>query len=124
MRHKDWVENLIGPDSMRTAAAKLGLFPGAVSQQISRGSLKPDMVIALCRVYGRSPIDGLVETGFLERFEAGGASPASALREATNQQILGEIMRRSDADAVRLFRAEDEDVAVSSQVRADAPYSD
>jgi hypothetical protein len=118
MRHKDWVENLIGPDSMRTAAAKLGLFPGAVSQQISRGSLKPDMVIALCRAYGRSPLDGL------ERFEAGGASPASALREATNQQILGEIMRRSDADAVRLFRAEDEDVAVSSQVRADTPYSD
>ena len=49
MRHKDWVENLISPDSMRTAAAKLGLFPGAVSQQISRGSLKPHMEIALCR---------------------------------------------------------------------------
>ena len=100
MRHKDWVENLIGTDSMRTAAAKLGLFPGAVSQQISRGSLKPDMVIALCRAYGHSPIDGLVETGFLERFEAGAASPATALREATNQQNMNELQRSEEKSAL------------------------
>ncbi|WP_153246042.1 hypothetical protein [Corynebacterium sp. 805_CJEI] len=74
-----------------------------LSRQLSRGSLRPEMVIALCRGYNRSPVTGLIETGYLREWEAEGVGIPFALHNASNQQILDEILRRSDPEALNLF---------------------
>ncbi|MFW9060345.1 hypothetical protein ACOI99_05840 [Corynebacterium striatum] len=80
-----------------------------LSRQLSRGRLSPEMVIALCRAYDRSPVAGLIETGYINDYELHGPDVEIALREATNEQLLDEIMRRSDPQARYLFGNEGDD---------------
>lgn len=65
MNLKAWVEELISPDSIRAAAEKIGVSHSTIPRQLERGKLHPTTVIVLCRSYGRSPIDGLIQTGYL-----------------------------------------------------------
>ena len=108
----DWFNQLTGDDPQRVAAKKAGLIESTLSRQISRGTFRPEMVIALCRGYDRSPVTGLVETGYLQPWELDGVSVPYALREATNEQLLDEIMRRSDPEARELFTADEDDAVV------------
>lgn len=103
MDFNQWLLELIGDDTQRTASTKAGMAESTLSRQLSRGALRPEMVIALCRGYGRSPVTGLIETGYLREWEAEGVGIPYALQEATNQQLLDEIMRRSDPEALYLF---------------------
>lgn len=98
-----WLLELIGDDSQRTASTKSGMAESTLSRQLSRGSLRPEMVIALCRGYNHSPVTGLIETGYLNEWETDGVGIPFALRKASNQQLLDEIMRRSDPEALYLF---------------------
>lgn len=98
-----WLLELIGDDTQRSASTKAGMAESTLSRQLSRGALRPEMVIALCRGYGRSPVTGLIETGYLREWEAEDVGIPYALQEATNQQLLDEIMRRSDPEALYLF---------------------
>lgn len=101
--HETWLLELIGTDSMRTAAQKTEYAQTTISRQLTRGRLSPEMVISLCRAYDRSPVQGLVETGYINEFEVDGPGILVALREATNEQLLEEILRRSDPQARHLF---------------------
>ncbi|ERS41863.1 MULTISPECIES: transcriptional regulator [Corynebacterium] len=104
--HETWLQDLIGGDSMRTAAQRTDYAQTTISRQLSRGHLSPEMVIALCRAYDRSPVQGLVETGYINEYEVEGVDLAIALHDATNEQLLNEIMRRSDPEARYLFGAD------------------
>ncbi len=88
---------------MRVAAQKCKYAQTTISRQLSRGYLGPEMVIALCRAYDRSPVAGLLETEYIKEWEIHGPDIDVSLREATNQQLLGEIMRRSDPQDRYLF---------------------
>lgn len=109
MEHNAWIADLIGEDTRRTASSKAGMSESTLSRQLSRGTLRPEMVIALCRAYGRKPVDGLVETGYLQPWEIEGVGIDAAIDRATNKQLLDGIMRRSDPEAQYLFGL-DEDV--------------
>lgn len=110
MTHETWLAELIGTDSMRTASQKTEYAQTTISRQLSRGHLSPEMIIALCRAYDRSPVTGLIETGYINDYELHGPDVEVALHEATNEQLLDEIMRRSDPQARYLFGNEgDED---------------
>ena len=108
MEHEAWIEELIGADTRRTASSKAGMSESTLSRQISRGTIRPEMVIALCRAYGRKPVDGLVETGYLQPWEVEGVGVDAALDKATNNQLLGAVMRRSDPEATYLFGLDEE----------------
>lgn len=114
IQHMDietWINRVIGDDSRRTAAKKIDVNDSTISRQISRThTLSPEVVIALCREYGYSPADGLVETGHLEPNEIEGAGVSEALGYATNEQILEEMMRRVDPQAVRLFQGDEDEI--------------
>lgn len=109
MEHNAWIADLIGEDTRRTASSKAGMSESTLSRQLSRGTLRPEMVIALCRAYNRKPVDGLVETGYLQPWEIEGVGIDAAIDRATNKQLLDGIMRRSDPEAQYLFGL-DEDV--------------
>lgn len=109
MNVNDWLINLKGEDSMRAASKKSGYAQTTLQRQIDKGVLSPEMVIALCRAYDRSPVAGLIETGYINDYELHGPDVEVALREATNEQLLDEIMRRSDPQARYLFGNEGDD---------------
>lgn len=108
MEHNAWIADLIGEDTRRTASSKAGMSESTLSRQLSRGTLRPEMVIALCRAYGRKPVDGLVETGYLQPWEIEGVGIDQAIDQATNKQLLDGVMRRSNPEARYLFGLDDD----------------
>lgn len=108
MEHNEWIDRLIGQDSYRTAAGKIGTNGSTITRQIQRGSLSPEMVIALCRAYDHPAVEGLVETGYIYPHEVETPGVNLVLPKATNTQLLEEIMRRSDPEARELFTATDD----------------
>lgn len=108
MEHNAWIADLIGEDTRRTASSKAGMSESTLSRQLSRGTLRPEMVIALCRAYDRKPVDGLVETGYLQPWEIEGVGIDAAIDQATNKQLLDGIMRRSDPESRYLFGLDDD----------------
>lgn len=109
MENEEWLHDLISPDSIRQASLKVGKAATTITRQLQRGGLSAEMVIALCRAYERQPTQGLIETGFLKPWETEGVAIPYALEQSTNQQLLDEILRRSDPEARYLFGAEGED---------------
>lgn len=102
----EWIKGLIGEDSYRAAAVKADTTGPTITRQLQKGHLSPEMVIALCRAYDRSPVQGLIETGYINEYEVEGVDLAIALHDATNEQLLNEILRRSDPEARYLFGAD------------------
>lgn len=94
MNFENWLDELIGNDSRATASRKAAYAPSTISRQLSRGYLRPETIIALCRAYDRSPITGLIETGYLHNHEIHTPNTEAALRKATNEQLLDEVKRR------------------------------
>lgn len=105
MTHEAWLDELIGDDSRREAGQKSGIDHTTISKQLKGKGLDPMIVVALCRAYGRHPVDGLVETGFLDSADILDAGIPHALAHATNQQLLDEIMKRVDPKGKRLFHS-------------------
>lgn len=108
MEHRAWIDGLIDGDSYRAAAEKVGTNGSTITRQLNKEHLSPEMVIALCRAYGRKPVDGLVETGYLQPWEIEGVGIDAAIDQATNKQLLDGIMRRSDPEARYLFGLDDD----------------
>ena len=123
MNFETWLTELIGDDTRRTASSKAGMAESTLSRQLSRGHLSPEMVIALCRAYDRSPVTGLIQTGYINDYELRGPDVEVALREATNEQLLNEIMRRSDPEARYLFGNEGDEETIGLAPHL-APVSD
>lgn len=108
MDFRTWITDLIGDDTLRAASQKIGLAHSTITRQLSRNTLTAPAVIALCRAYGRKPVDGLVETGYLQPWEIEGVGIDAAIDQATNKQLLDGIMRRSDPESRYLFGLDDD----------------
>lgn len=124
MNVNEWLIDLKGEDSMRAASQKSGYAQTTLQRQIDKGSLSPEMVIALCRAYDHSPVQGLIETGYINEYEVEGVDLAIALHDATNEQLLNEIMRRSDPEARYLFGADGDPEVVDIDDAAGAAVFD
>ncbi|QDF19675.1 HTH DNA binding protein [Corynebacterium phage Dina] len=116
MDFETWMNDLTGGATRRAIATKIGYAQSTITRQLDRGSLRPEMVIALCRAYGRLPAQGLIETGYLRPWEVEGAGIPHALDKATNQQLLDAILRRSDPEATYLFGMGDEQINPDADV--------
>lgn len=113
MNYEEWLDKLIAPDARNTAAQKIGVASSTISRQLGRGKLLPETIIDLCRAYGKPPVTGLVETGYLNESEVMIADPVLALRRATNHEILLELLdreERRDQEAIDLFDPVEADI--------------
>lgn len=111
MNVEAWFKDLTDSSSLREAAEKSGISKSTLSRNLDANTMTPETVIALCRAYDRSPVTGLIETEYINDYELHGPDVEVALREATNEQLLDEIMRRSDPQARYLFGNEgDEEI--------------
>lgn len=106
MNIEAWFKDLTNSSSLREAAEASGVSKSTLSRNLDANTMTPETIIALCRAYDRSPVAGLIETGHINDYELHGPDVEVALREATNEQLLDEIMRRSDPQARHLFSNE------------------
>lgn len=109
MNFEAWLDDLKGDDNRATAAKKAGYAQSTITRQLGRGYLRPETVISLCRAYNRSPVDGLVETGYLYSHEVEGVGVEQALDMASNEQVLKLIERRMTAKDDVDFRGAGDD---------------
>lgn len=124
MNFEQWLDDLIGSESRANAAKRAGYAQSTISRQLSRKYLRPETVIALCRAFNRSPVQGLIETEYINGYEVQGPDVAIALSKATNQQLLDEIMKRSDPQARYLFGGDEDTIGLSPQLSVVSDDSD
>ena len=96
MNMRDWILSLPGSPLPTQAAEASDIDRGTISRQLKRNHISAENVIKLCKAFGKSPIDGLIETGYLSPTDAQEISISSALRDATNRQLAAEVTRRMD----------------------------
>lgn len=109
-----WMQRTTGGDSLRAIAKRIDVSPSTISRYVERNNtLSPEHVIKISRAYGVSVVDALVDTGHLMEYEADLAGVSTALGYATNEQILEEMMRRVDPQAVRLFHGDEDTITPS-----------
>ena len=96
--HKSWWQRVSGGDTERATALKSGVTTSTLNRQLSKGSLSAEVVIAIARGYGESPVEALAATGYLTPEEVTGTSNSAAAQLLTDQQLIRELARRIDAD--------------------------
>lgn len=101
--------------TMRDAAKRAGFNQSAFTRWKNGAKADPDFVVKFARAFHLNVLEALVEAEFITEKEAnlkqvtvGGPS----LTNATNGQILEEILRRSDPQARYLFGGEGDDSVV------------
>lgn len=88
MNIAEWLENLPGAPVPSEVAQKAQLSKATLFRHIEKGETTADNVIAISRAYGISPVDGLVELGFLTPDEA--TSERLAVKEALKDATIAE----------------------------------
>ncbi|MBP2333348.1 hypothetical protein [Corynebacterium freneyi] len=100
--HTDWYDDLTSHTPRKAAAERAGIPTSTLNLQYSKGTLRPETVIALARAYGQNPVAALIATGYLDAEESGASiSPEHALQIAPDQAFLDEIARRIHANRDR-----------------------
>lgn len=99
----------------RDAAKRAGFNQSAFTRWKNGAKADPDFVVKFARAFHLNVLEALVEAEFITRNEAnlqevtlGG----TALPDATNEQLLEEIMRRSAPQARHLFGNEGDEETV------------
>ncbi|MFW9228613.1 helix-turn-helix domain-containing protein [Corynebacterium striatum] len=107
-----YIEPVISDMTMRDAAKQAGFNQSAFTRWKNGAKADPDFVVKFARAFHLNVLEALVEAEFITEKEAklkqitvGGPS----LTNATNEQLLDEIMRRSDPQARYLFGNEGDD---------------
>lgn len=103
-RHVNWLQKVARGDSPNAVAQHAGITQSTLSRQIHANEISMPNVVAIARAYGVSPVQALVDTGYLEEFEVASIQTLPELGLATNQELLKEIGKRTDPEATRLFR--------------------
>lgn len=98
MKHTDWFYERVGTDSVNAAAGKSGVIQRTLARQLEVGTLPAESVIKISRAYGYSPIQGLVDTGYLNATESRGGVTVINWADVSDADLLGELLRRTDSD--------------------------
>lgn len=96
--HTDWYDELTDHAPRTPAAEKAGISQSTLHNQMNRGRLSVETVLALARAYGRNPVIALAETGYVtpDEVEVGKsvAVAAFSLDQISDKRLIAEFMRR------------------------------
>lgn len=93
MDTREWLNNVTNGDSLRTIEKKTGVSYGTINSQRTTG-VSAENVIAVARGYGIPPVSALVVTEFLTPAEVDKGDPKAAIRNATEEDLAEEVLRR------------------------------
>lgn len=103
-----YLQGLMDGQTQQEAADRAGISKSNFTRWKQGARADPDFVVKIARSYGTNVLKALLEAEFITEQEAGLRTVqlgGPGLQQATNQQILDEIMRRSDPEARALFTA-------------------
>lgn len=102
----DYVLQNIEGSTMRDAAHKAGFDQSTFTRWKKGARPDPDFVLKFARAFHLNVLEALVKAGFitddeakLRQVETGGVR----LRQAANEELLAEILRRSEPEGRKLF---------------------
>lgn len=96
MNFNQWLQTLPGSPTPTMAATKSGLASPTLIRHAERGRTTADNVIAIARSYGVSPVDALVDTGFLrpDEIDQSKVSARQALSDLGIDEALRTVVER------------------------------
>ncbi|BAC17633.1 hypothetical protein [Corynebacterium efficiens] len=102
MNFIEWLNSLPGSPTPTLAANHSGLAGPTLIRHAQRGKTTADNVIKIAKAYGVSPIDALVELGFLSPEDVSDTRIPlkSALEEAGVSELLESLVKRVNASGL------------------------
>ncbi|WP_407107821.1 helix-turn-helix domain-containing protein [Rhodococcus aetherivorans] len=94
---EQWIRQTVGDTSLRKVASEAGISQATLARQIREGTLTAESVVKIARAYGVSVADGLQAIGVLTEDDVLPTSVEKALREASDEQLADEVLRRMKA---------------------------
>ena len=110
-----YIQKLMGDQTQLEAARFIGISKSNITRWKDGARAAPDFVVKVARAYNANVLEALVEAEFITEEEAqlreinvGGVT----LSDSTNEELLKEILSRSDAQARYLFGNDGGDDAI------------
>lgn len=123
MKHNEWFTERVGDASILGAATKSGLSQATLNRQLKAGTLPAESVIKISRAYGYNPVQGLVDTGYLEIDEAQGEVKIVNWDDVSDVALCEQILYRTklaNAEGRATVLAEPLDDEVTERVLKEA----
>ena len=110
MELQEWLSTLPGSPTVSQAADHSHVSKATLLRHAKTGKTTAEFVVTISRAYRVNEVEALVRLGFITAEAVDGYGIEAALSSATNEELLEEILRRSDPQARYLFGNEgDED---------------
>lgn len=109
MKLQEWLSTLPGSPTVSQAADHSDISKATLLRHAKTGKTTAEFIIGISRAYGVNEIESLLALGFITYSAIDEYSVEAALEGATNQQLLDEILRRSDPQARYLFGNDTDD---------------
>lgn len=103
MHFNDWLKSLPGAPTPTTAAKTANLVDATVIRHARKGETTADNAIMIARAYGVSPIDALIDLGFLTMTDLEGrivALEKKELREAAMEDLIEVLVEKVNASGL------------------------
>lgn len=94
MDHIKWLSGAAKDDSSRVIGKRSGVSFRTIADQIDRGRISAENVIAIAIGYGVHPVTALVDCDYLPAKYATTADPVAALRKVSEDALADEVLRR------------------------------
>lgn len=95
MEHKEWLEKISNGYPIRSLSKALGYASAStLSSHLSRGKLNCKTVIDIALFFEQSPVQALVDTGYIPAEYAATYSPLEAVKALSDEELADEVLRR------------------------------
>ena len=105
MNKETWFKETVQGDTIAEVALKAGIIKTTAWRQYNNAlGFSAENVILIARAYHKSPVEALVEFGYIRADEMTSGETVARLHDASNDELLQELARRlkenADADWV------------------------
>lgn len=125
MNKEIWFKETVQGDTIAEVALKAGIIKTTAWRQYNNAlGFSAENVILIARAYHKSPVEALVEFGYIRADEMTSGETVARLHDASNDELLQELARRlkenADADWVNspIIYREEFDMAANDDPNA------
>ena len=125
MSKETWFKETVQGDTIAEVALKVGIIKTTAWRQYNNAlGFSAENVILIARAYHKSPVEALVEFGYIRADEMANGKTVARLHDASDDELLQELARRlkenADADWVNspIIYREEFDMAANDDPNA------
>ena len=125
MSKETWFKETVQDDTIAEVALKAGIIKTTAWRQYNNAlGFSAENVILIARAYHKSPVEALVEFGYIRADEMANGKTVARLHDASDDELLQELARRlkenADADWVNspIIYREEFDMAANDDPNA------